>query len=169
MGNMLRTVSAAVMIAIAGCAGPSYTVEMEASGTKVLKGYFHRQDLERDSLFSWFGTNYHAYPVDSATVSALTPLMDDVHFVVVLGTWCGDSKREVPHCCRVFDAAGVKESAVKYFGVDRTKKSGDGTTDKYNVARVPTIIVFRGDQELGRIVEHPRETPEKDLLRLLQR
>ena len=169
MSSLLRVVLAAIVIAIAGCAGPTYTVEMEASGTKVLKGFFHREDMERDPLFSWYSANYHSYPLDSATVESLKPLVDDVHFVMVLGTWCGDSKREVPHCCRVFDAAGVKESAVKYFGVDRTKKSGDGTTDTYNVARVPTIIVFRGEQELGRIVEHPRESLEKDLLRLLQR
>jgi len=63
----------------------------------------------------------------------------------------------------------VSEDDVHLFGVDRSKKSTDGTTEKYTISRVPTLIVLRGDEELGRIVESPRSTQEKDLLRILQK
>ncbi len=154
---------------IGNCSGPTYTVEMEPSGTKILKGFFHRSDVEHDTLFTWFRTNYDGYALDSASITELQPMMNDVHFLVVLGTWCGDSKREFPHTSKIMDALGVSKSDIRLFGVDHSKKSTDGTTEKYNIMRVPTLIIFRGEEEVGRIVEHPRETQEKDLLRILQK
>ncbi|MFZ4621488.1 MAG: thioredoxin family protein [Bacteroidota bacterium] len=157
------------VLLFAGCAAPTYTVEMDPSGTKMLKGYFQRTDIEHDTLFTWFKSNYDSYAIDSASIEELKPLMRDVHFLVVLGTWCGDSKREFPHTTKIMDAAGISGNDIRYFGVDHSKKSTDGTTEKYNIMRVPTLIVFKGEEEVGRIVEHPRETQEKDLLRILRK
>jgi len=144
-------------------------VEIEPSGTKILKGYFERKDLEHDSLFSWFKTNYESYRFDSTVVSQITPLTKDIHVVIVVGTWCGDSKRELPKQFKILDAVNIMDDRIVMFGVDRSKKSDDSTMQKYNVLRVPTMIVFRGEQELGRIVEFPRASHEVDLLRLLNR
>lgn len=154
---------------LGSCAAQTYTVEIEPSGTKVLKGYFDRHVMEEDPHFSWFKTNYDAYQLDSSITAQIATLTDDVHFIMVVGTWCGDSKRELPKQFKILDAAKVPEDNVTIFGVDRSKKSQEGTTDKYTILRVPTLIVFRGEQELGRIVEHPRVTNEADLLRLLSK
>ncbi len=160
-----------LLIVIIFSAAPAQTpsVVMELSGTKVLKGFMQRNHLEHDSLFSWFKPNYDSYHIDSAAVKQIAPLAKDVRFVTVVGTWCGDSKREVPRMFKVLDAAGVAPDSVVLFGVDRTKKSDDGTTDQYNIMRVPTIIIIRDGMELGRIVEQPRNTLEQDFLRLLTR
>lgn len=166
--RLLFLVTAATAL-LFGCAAETYVIETEASGTKIVKGYFDRHVLEEDQNFSWFTANYAAEQYDSAVVAELAPLTDDVHFVMVVGTWCSDSKREMPKQFKILDAAKVPEKKITLFGVDRSKRSQDGTTDKYTILRVPTLIVFRGDQELGRIVEHPRVTNEADLLRLLTR
>lgn len=151
------------------CASEKYRVEIEPSGTRVIKGIFDRSTLEHDSTFTWFQTNYKSYTVDSTNLQLITALSYDVHFVMVLGTWCGDSKKEVPQLFKVFDSAKISEHKILMIGVDRSKKSNDGLSDKYNVQRVPTLIVLRGDQELGRIVEHPKETLEKDIVKILQK
>lgn len=169
---MLRNILILLIILAAiseSCSAPTFTAEIEPSGTKILKGTFERSDIEHDPLFSWFKSNYDSYQIDSASIGELRPLLKDVHFMVVIGTWCGDSKRELPHTMKILDALSVHESDIHLFGVDRSKKSTDGTTEKYTISRVPTVIVLRGEEEVGRIVESPRSTQEKDLLRILQK
>jgi hypothetical protein len=168
-GRIIFFVILTAFVFIQSCGSSSYTVEVEAGGTKILKGYFERKDLERDILFTWFKANYDLYILDSASMKELTPLMKDLHFLIVLGTWCGDSKHHVPKIYKILDAMNIPNKDVKLFGVDRSKSSKDGTTEKYNVHRVPTLIVFNGDVELGRVVENPKETFEKDLLNMLKK
>ena len=169
--NMIRT---AIIFCISifllySCASGKYHVEIEPSGTRVMKGIFERSDIEHDSTFTWFKTNYESYTVDSTSLQSISALSYDIHFVMVLGTWCGDSKKEVPKLFKVFDSANIPEHKILMIGVDRSKKSYDGLSDKYNIQRVPTLIVLKGDQELGRIVEYPKETLEKDILKILQK
>lgn len=147
----------------------TFTVEIEPSGTKILKGFLERKDLQHDSLFLWFAANYQSYSLDSTTIRQMEPLIEDVHFFMVVGTWCGDSRREVPKWFKILDALQIPADKITVFGVDRSKQSTEGTTDKYNVRRVPTLIVFRGEDDIGRIVEAPRATHEIDLLRILKK
>jgi hypothetical protein len=157
-------------LALHSCAAQTYTIETEPAGARVLKGFFQRDVLEEDSVFaSWFKPNYASAGYDSSTVAQIAPLTSDIHVVMVIGTWCGDSKRELPKQLKILDAVKFPEDQIVMFGVDRSKRSEDGTTQKYNVLRVPTMIVFRGEQELGRIVEYPRASQEADLLRLLNK
>lgn len=151
------------------CVAQQYNYVVEPSGVRIIKGVFTRPDIENDSIFTWYRPNYNYYPIDSSTLKEIDSLSKNIHFVLIVGTWCGDSKREVPYLFKIFDAAKINSNKVWMFGVDRSKKSEDSTTIKYNVLRVPTLIVFKEEQELGRIVENPRETLEKDLLRILRK
>jgi len=169
--NIIRIVSifGISILLIFGCASKLFEVEVEPSGTRVIKGIFERSDLEHESTFTWFKTNYESYSVDPTTLPEITTLSENIRFVLVIGTWCGDSKRDVPHLFKIFDLAKISDHQLVMMGVDRSKRSQDGFTDTYNVQRVPTLIVLDGDQELGRIVENPRESLEKDLVRILQK
>ncbi len=77
----------------------------------------------------------------------------DVTVLLILGTWCGDSKRDVPRYFAVMDAAGIADHTLTAVGVDRTKKDTEGLTDKWGITRVPTFVFFRQGQEVGRVVE----------------
>ena len=89
--------------------------------------------------------------------------------IVLLGTWCGDSRREVPRFLRIADMAGIPADRITLVGVDRAKKSGDGMSDRYPVEKVPTFIFLKGGVEIGRIVETPAGTLEGDMLTILAR
>lgn len=148
----------------------TYQIVVEQSGTKIVTGTFDRDLFRSDAdLHAWFETNYKEYSIDMSTVPTINSLSKGMHFVLVIGTWCGDSKRQVPPMLKTLDAAQVSNDQVTIFGVDRSKKSADGFTEKYRILRVPTLIVMHGEQELGRIVETPRETVEKDLVRILNK
>lgn len=160
--------SAAMTLASCSSSGTSYRVETDPNGTKVLIGKFTRPILEHDSAFVWFANGYHRYQTDSATMQALREQVQNLHFMLFLGTWCSDSKAEVPQMFKVFDELGIGPERIEMYGVDHLKKGTDDTPKRYDVKLVPTLIVYRGGKELGRIVEEPRVGIEVDLRRIVE-
>lgn len=146
----------------------SYETERDAAGRKVLMGPITRTDLESDNEFQWFNENYTAYHPDTSVVSILREMSSNVHCILFLGTWCSDSKNEVPKMFKVFDSIGIPEKNIMVVGIDHDKKSIDDMPQKYSLKKVPTLIVFRGEKEIGRIVELPTQTVEIDLIGILQ-
>ncbi|PST82144.1 thioredoxin [Pedobacter yulinensis] len=114
---------------------------------------------------------YPSYAPDSATTPELKrALSAGQHITIVLGTWCGDSKLQVPHFLKVLDEAGFPQKSVSFIAVDGNKKAENGLIDKLAIERVPTFIVTdKAGAELGRIIEHPKQTLEKDLLAIVQK
>ena len=156
-------------LGVLGCSD-SYQITVEPSGTKIITGVCDREVFVSESdLKEWYDSHYSEYQVDQSVLAEINSLSQNISFVVFLGTWCGDSKREVPHFLKIIDKAKISSNKIIMYGLDRSKKSGDGMTDKYNILRVPTIIVLNGEEELGRIVEFPQETLEKDLAEILSK
>jgi len=89
----------------------------------------------------------------------------DVYF----GSWCGDSRRGVPHFLRILEATPDTRIKVRYYGVDRTKKEPAGLLAGVGLVKVPTFVYKVGGREVGRIVESPDTTLEHDLALLIAR
>jgi len=53
------------------------------------------------------------------------------------------------------------------FAVDRIKKAGDCDINYLKVELVPTIILYKEDLEVGRIVESPRMSLEEDMVDII--
>lgn len=112
---------------------------------------------------------YAAYIPDAATMIDLKKLISKERIKIVLGTWCGDSKVNVPNFFKVLDALQFKEKNTEIIAVDGNKKAENGIIDGLNIKNVPTFIVFdKKGNEIGRIVEHPKTTLEGDLLAILK-
>lgn len=115
-----------------------------------------------------YDANYENYKVDSASLPQLTKLLKDKKIKVVLGTWCGDSKFQVPNFLKVADEAKVQENDVAFIAVDGAKKAENGLIDGLDIQRVPTFIVTdKKGKEIGRIVENPKRSLELDLIEIL--
>lgn len=113
---------------------------------------------------------YAAYIPDAATMIELKKLIKKEKIKIVFGTWCGDSKVNVPNFFKVLDALHFKEKNVDIIAVDGTKKAENGIIDGLNIQRVPTFIIYdKKGIELGRIVEGPKTTLEGDLLAILKK
>ena len=85
-----------------------------------------------------------------------------------MGTWCGDSKRETPRFYKIMeDANFVFYKNFKLVTVNRKKKTPDNLQEGLNILRVPTFIFYKNGKEIGRYVEYPRETMEKDILKIV--
>jgi thiol-disulfide isomerase/thioredoxin len=146
----------------------AYRTETEITGTKVLIGRFSRTVLEKDSSFQWFHTGYDRYTPETIPLKFLAGRSSELRFVLFIGTWCSDSKAEVPKMFKVFDALNVSSDRIELYGVDRMKKCDDDAQAAYAIINVPTLIVYAGKKEIGRIVEQPREVVESDIVSMLR-
>lgn len=88
--------------------------------------------------------------------------------LVFLGTWCSDTKRELPRFFKSMDQAGLSEPQVTLIGLDRSKKDTEELTEKWQIEFVPTFIFIRNGRELGRIVETPEDTLEGNIAQILR-
>ena len=140
-------------------------------GIKFLLGPITSELLEQGEYGEWFVQNYETFEPDKQHLSALNKGLDKHHILVFLGTWCGDSRREVPRFLKILDEAGFPEERLKIIAVDRrepnVKKSPGGEEWGLQIKRVPTFIFLQDGKEVNRIVESPVESLEKDMLLVL--
>jgi len=145
----------------------------EAAGTpqahEALVGTVTREQIESTQA-DWKQSEDAASP-DLGAARSLATVRPGAEVTVFLGTWCGDSRREVPRLWRALDAAtasgGTLPFQIHYIGVDRQKKQPAAPIANYEIEFVPTLIVFRQGREVGRIVEQAPNGVERDLLALL--
>ncbi|HKV13201.1 MAG TPA: thioredoxin family protein [Thermoanaerobaculia bacterium] len=133
----------------------------------VLVGLVTRGEIEAAEP-TWNDVLVESKP-DLEAARALASVPPGAEVLVFFGTWCGDSRREVPRFWRALDETGnTVPFHIRYVGVDRQKKQ-PGEMMAYNdVHYVPTFIVSRDGHEVGRIVESSPHGVERDLLALLK-
>jgi hypothetical protein len=134
----------------------------------VIVGETTREDIE--AAPEWMSAEAESEP-DPEACKALASVPPGAEVTVFLGTWCGDSRREVPRFWKAIDIAGGAGAdvpfAIHYIGVDRKKKEPSAPVTNNDILYVPTFIVSREGREVGRIVEESPHGIEKDLLALL--
>ncbi len=115
-----------------------------------------------------YDANYASYAVDSTALKNLSKVLKGRNITVVLGTWCGDSKLQVPHFLKIMDAIKFDPSGIRFIGVDGTKHAENGIIDNMKITNVPTFIFTdKNGAEVARITERPIETLEKDMIKIL--
>lgn len=136
-----------------------------------LIGPINEQGLRSAPFNEWFEPNYYNYLINKKVVSKLKDSLDQYTIKVFLGTWCGDSKKEVPRFYSILDAAKFPENQLEVIAVDRTpeayKQAPNHEEKGLNIHRVPTFIFYKNGKEVNRIVEHPIETLERDMFKIV--
>ena len=143
-----------------------YQIQKDSRGNSMAVGVIGQKNLLK--LFPKFKSNYETYSPDSAEISFLKKFQKPVKVVIVLGTWCPDSQKEVGRFLKALDQAKNSAIALKMIAVNRSKGAKSGIRKKYKIERIPTFIVYYNNKEIGRIIEHPKTTVEADLVAILQ-
>jgi len=139
----------------------------EKSRKPMLVGIAVRADIMKDSYGEWYAQEYEDYEINHDLVIASRDFLDSIEVQVFLGTWCEDSRREVPRFFKILDEMGWSENQMQMIMLDRNKTSGYGLEKDKNIHHVPTFVVYKERQEIGRIIETPTETLEEDLFNIL--
>lgn len=128
--------------------------------------YEEHHILGNVSIASWFEqTNWKLiepkdYPCDSLLIEdlRLKSKSRKYEFYIFGGSWCSDTESELPKIVLVLRQICGSEEFIHLYGVDRNKREPSGTAEKFNIEKVPTLVVTTSGTEIGRIVEYPRPT-----------
>lgn len=151
---------------------PTSNALATVKGNPMLLGKTSVSQLEQPPFKEWYQREYAAYAPDAIIMDSLTPLMSGYRFELFFGTWCGDSRREVPRIIKLMDQLHVKPSAITIIGVGNRdtlyKQSPAHEESGKHIYRVPTLNIYKNGKEAGRITETPVKSWEKDLLDIIK-
>tara|TARA_R110000850_G_scaffold16697_3_gene51796 strand:+ start:25006 stop:25599 length:594 start_codon:yes stop_codon:yes gene_type:complete len=129
----------------------------------VLTGKQEINTIKEAPYNKWFMENYR-YSPNQRSLGPLKTALTDIEMTIFMGTWCEDSRKQVPALLNILVAIQYDQSNITLITVDENKVTPEGLEEGYNIEYVPTIILYKDGEELGRIVEYPIETLEADLL-----
>lgn len=133
-------------------------------------GYFNRDRLQSEPYSEWFKSEYDGYSFNTSAVNSLLDISrEGLAIKIVMGTWCPDSRREVPRFLKILDLWQFPAEKVSFFGVDKTKSSELPDYKSLGIERVPTFIIYENKIEKGRIIETPSTSLEQDLINILNK
>lgn len=142
----------------------------EKSNKPILIGLIDRTAFADSNFSWWYEPEYNNYELDSSIVDSLRNyLTDDVSIKIVFGTWCSDSRREVPRFLKLLDRLKFATNKLTLICVNRNKEADEINLQNLNIELVPTFIIYKKNEEIGRIIETPKTTLERDIKNILSK
>jgi tetratricopeptide (TPR) repeat protein len=143
-----------------------------AEKPKILYGTCTKDSLLTESFSKWFTTGYDGYIPTTAILNALKKQnTNGITVKVFFGTWCGDSRREVPRFLKILSAISFPEKNIQLIalgGSDSLYKQSPGKEEVgLGIFRVPIFVFYKNGIEINRINEFPVYSMEKDMLTIL--
>ncbi len=139
---------------------------------KIIYDLCTKDSLTIEPFSQWFKPGYENYNPNKSTVAELKKQkLNDITIEAFFGSWCGDSKRELPRFLQILNTISFPEKKLTIIGVgngDSLYKQSPSHQEKgKSIFRVPTFIVYKNGIEINRITEYPVLSLEKDLLQIL--
>ncbi len=162
---MTKLIVAAALALLLACVGAKYNKFINTDGELIIDGEISWQEWQENAGWdSYVDENYYPHP---EVIDILRKLAneDGYRYMVFAGTWCSDSEEQMPRIFQLFVETGISDEKISLYGVNREKKDISGMAEKHGIQFVPTLIIFYGERELGRIIETPETNWEEDLLR----
>ncbi|GAB3517171.1 hypothetical protein GCM10027442_36060 [Emticicia fontis] len=158
--------------AFAQSSSPFINLEsLDARGNTMLLGPCSKVAFMRLPYNRWHDKYYNEYQVDTITTQAFKPDLKDMEILIFGATWCGDTQQNLPRFLKILEKAELPNAKLRMVMVDnaqeRYKQSPTHEEANWNIFRVPTFIILQKGKEIGRIIERPVETLEKDLARII--
>ena len=138
------------------CASETYPMDPYVVGDISIKTLFENHEGFQD--------NYEEYQPGNLLDPAL---FRGVEIYMLFGTWCHDSKREVPRLLSLLNKLDVPENQINLIGLNFMKNDSQDRGKKFQIKKTPTFVFLRNQKEIGRIVEMPEISLEADLLKIL--
>ncbi|PKD18077.1 hypothetical protein APR41_17975 [Salegentibacter salinarum] len=138
------------------------------NSAEILIGEFTQADLEKAPHSRWFTPGYENYKPKKEALVSIKKNIHDYEILLFMGTWCGDSRYEIPKFFRLLDEVDFNRKNLKNIAVNRAKKAPGDLDEEYKVHRVPTIIFLKDGKEVNRFVEYSIESLEEDIAKIVE-
>lgn len=140
----------------------------EKAGDNVLIGKCNRKGLKTGNFGFNFIAKYKEYNPSASVIEKIKEHLNGVTITVVLGTWCSDTELQLPRFFKIMDLANFNEKNISLIGVDTKKQTYITDISDLEIKLIPTFIFYRDGKEIGRIVESPKRSLEKDILKKIK-
>ncbi|WP_111685382.1 thioredoxin family protein [Winogradskyella tangerina] len=165
----MKTIAITILLFLSLCLN-SQNINVEITkntGSPYLLGKINKAGLEGDNYKEWFNKNFNNYAPKSTVIKAIESALKNYEITIFMGTWCGDSKREVPRFYKILEACNYPMNQLTVVALSRQsdsyKQSPQHEEAGLNIHRVPTFIFYKDGEEVNRIVEHPVNSLEDDI------
>lgn len=101
-------------------------------------------------------------------IEKLKSINYEIKIEIFLGTWCPDSREHVSSYFKIMQIADNPLLVTSYIGIPKEKEAREPYIQGKDIVKVPTFIVFINDEEIGRIIEHPKKSVEEDLVDIIE-
>ena len=123
---------------------PQLPLEVETligeEGETVVLGYMNRANLDTPEFQAWLQPEYNNIKIPDGWAEEFAPLAKNLEFKLFLGTWCGDTQRELGGMFRLLDLMGVSNYKIEMYSISEAKDSPLGYEKKYDILNIPTLI-----------------------------
>jgi thiol-disulfide isomerase/thioredoxin len=134
---------------------------------EILIGKVSKSDLLQEPFAIWFKPRQESYKPKAMVIDSLKKIKQDYTITIFMGTWCDDSKEQVPHFYKILSAIDFDLSKTALIAVNREKTTPEKYEEGLNITNVPTFIFYKNGKEIKRIVETPVSTLEEDMLKIV--
>ena len=107
------------------------------------------------------------YQTDESSINKLNAVQDSILIDVYMGTWCHDSKREVPALFKIMETLDNPLISASYTALEYKRRGPKEIIEENNIKRTPTFIVYKNGKEVGRIIEEAKISVEADLYNII--
>ena len=109
----------------------------DESEKAMLIGYSTREAFNDTNFSDWWNEEYDIYEVDVETTEEIKPGFEDLEIKLVMGTWCSDSRREVPRFYKILDEMEYPSENISLINVGTKLISNPSTS-----SASPTFSLF---------------------------
>lgn len=157
-----------LLVFIAICYGLNLYAQQKPAD-RILYGKITTDTLLKAPYGNWYKKNYDDYKINDSVKTALKKLsFKGIKIEAFFGSWCGDSKRELPRFLKVLDEINFNKNDLSIIATGGSdylyKQSPQGEETGKGIFRVPVFIIYRNGAEINRINEFPVLSMERDLL-----
>lgn len=140
----------------------------EKSKKEILVGFCTREAFADTAFAEWYNLEYDFHRLDTLTLDEIKKLDTlDYNISIVFATWCSDTRMHLPPFFKILDFLNFDKNRLKLIGVARDKIVPEGL-EFYDIQFVPTFLFLKENEIIGKIVEAPSVSLEKDFLSILQ-
>lgn len=148
---------------------PLDAAEVQAtSGEMILLGEINKANLQQSSITPWFKKEYDLVTIDAQWAQDLKPYTNDLRIKVFMGTWCSDSRRELPPFFKILEVLDFDPGHLEMYAMSEEKTTPENHEEGLEIYNVPTIIFLKNGEEINRFVELPVQTLESDIAKIIK-
>ncbi len=168
--RFIFTAAAMCCFVITYCQQPKYIVR--GVNDTILLGSHSFETLQEPPFDAWFNKSVDTAKFSRKEAKKLKKDLTSISLQIFMGTWCGDSRREVPRLYALLDYIDFPKDSINLVFVDNEDSSykespGKEEQNKY-IFRVPTLIITKAGMEMGRVIEHPQKSWIEDICSIVK-